>query len=67
MNLHNFRRVQVAESEEAHIFKIQIDVHWTIVSLNDVHFGNIQRINADNVCVALAILVLSHIRIDRFG
>lgn len=59
--------MQVTESEEAHIFKIQIDVDWTIVSLNDVHFAHIQRINADNVCIALAILVRSHVRIDRFG
>lgn len=48
-HLHNVRRAQVAESVDADIFKIQIDIHWTVVSLNDVHFVHVQRINFEYV------------------
>lgn len=48
INLHHFFHIHIAQSREENIFEVKINIDWTIVALNNIHFVNVQRVQRNH-------------------
>lgn len=62
--LHYFVDFQLAQTEQAHILEIQINVDRTVIALDNIHFVDVQRIQGHQVQRFQTFIVGDHIFID---